>query len=149
LGRKGVRGLRDKESLDAFRDAVLGAAEYRCERCGSPRGLNAHHRFPRGRGGADHSINGAALCAGDMGCHMRVHRHEVDDWADWLVDKPTRWDRMYQRYLKGLSVADVASEAGMARQSVHVGFQRRGFVLRSKTKSYRWAEDRKGGDRAE
>ena len=38
--------------------------------------------------------------------------------------------RMYRRYRDGLSLAEVASEFGITRQSVYKVFKRRGLVLR-------------------
>ena len=39
---------------------------------------------------------------------------------------------MYKRYQEGLSLSQVAGEYNMTRQSVYIGFKRRGFPLRNK-----------------
>lgn len=81
-----------------FRERVLEAAGFRCERCEiqcrserddhtRPR-IEAHHYLPRSRGGGDSPVrNGIALCASwgtRKGCHEHVHDHTVSDWALWI-----------------------------------------------------------------
>lgn len=39
---------------------------------------------------------------------------------------------MYQEYLKGFSLEEVGKMFGMTRQSVYIGFNRRGYKLRDK-----------------
>lgn len=89
LRRIGARTEREADEVTDFQLAVYARADGVCERCGHRRPLEAHHIVPRGRGrGWEHlhnaAINGAALCAGDAGCHQRVHRHEAHDWPRWL-----------------------------------------------------------------
>ena len=46
--------------------------------------------------------------------------------------KDTLYADMYSDYLKGLSLSGVGAKYGMTRQSVYIGFKRRGYVLRPK-----------------
>lgn len=87
--------MREKDAVRVFREAVMIRAAGRCERCRAYVGeimLDAHHLVPRSRGvgwsGLHELENGAALCAGGYGCHMRVHRHEVADWEKWIRRRP-------------------------------------------------------------
>lgn len=48
--------------------------------------------------------------------------------------KDNKADAMYSAYLSGESLADVAAQFGITRQSVYIAFKRRGFALRPKPK---------------
>jgi 5-methylcytosine-specific restriction endonuclease McrA len=95
----GARAEREASAARKFRRDVLKRARGRCERCGLRPGdglggaLEAHHIVPRSLAAGwehkhDATVNGAALCGGDAGCHARVHRHEAHDWARWLKPAP-------------------------------------------------------------
>ena len=70
-----------------FRTAVLEAAGYECQRCGSLFDLEAHHFLPKSRGGEDDPANGICLC---HSCHRGVHDHTVDDWDRWIDSRRRR-----------------------------------------------------------
>lgn len=85
------RNLKDPRRW-AFKSAVLARAGNRCERCGGlgpkidgRRLLDAHHVLSRARGGPHEPWNGAALCGGADGCHLRAHAHLIPDWREWLA----------------------------------------------------------------
>jgi hypothetical protein len=65
----------------AARDAIIGAALWRCVGCGSPGPLTTQHRIARGMGGTSsakvsHPTNGVCLCgSGTTGCHGWVEHH--------------------------------------------------------------------------
>lgn len=87
LRKVGKRSKRDAPAVKAFREAVLARAKGKCERCGEARPLHAHHRKSRAQGGGHEPSNGAALCAGINGCHMRAHRGELPDNAKWIESR--------------------------------------------------------------
>lgn len=74
----------DAPTTDDFRQRVLDATSPRGRCAGTPgcrwdgphEGAHAHHIHPRGRGGSDHTLNGAWLCAD---AHTYVHAHPA--WA--------------------------------------------------------------------
>ena len=70
-GKRHHAGL-DHRRLARFARAVKDRAGWRCERCGAPGKLEAHHKQPLHRGGAPYALdNGECLC---RGCHIRHHR---------------------------------------------------------------------------
>jgi hypothetical protein len=92
----------------ATRDAVLGRANYRCERCGfglSSLGYSLQHRIARGMGGTrgawiNSPCNLAVLCgSATTFCHGIVERRRKTEYGWWLnrTDDPsivpvTLWD---------------------------------------------------------
>lgn len=93
----------------ATRDAVLGRANYQCERCGtgllSGVGYSMQHRIARGMGGTrgawiNVAWNLAALCGSATTlCHGIVERRRKTEYGWWLnrTDDPsiipvTLWD---------------------------------------------------------
>jgi len=58
--------------------ALLDARDEWCQRCGSPRDLERHHRRGKASGGSENrphtqcACNGVRLC---MTCHIWAHRH--------------------------------------------------------------------------
>lgn len=63
---RATRGTRSQQTQ--FRDAVLKAADGRCEACGSTRQVEAHHVRALAAGGSHDPSNGRALC---WTCHRR------------------------------------------------------------------------------
>lgn len=76
------------------REIVRRRAKGICERCGSRRGTNVHHRIPRGMGGSSNEYinrpgNLVYLCgSGTTGCHgwIESHRAEARE-SGWLVSR--------------------------------------------------------------
>ena len=61
----------------------LERADWRCERCGERRPLQAHHRQLLSQGGPDALSNLASLCAD---CHRWAHDHpRAAQLAGWIV----------------------------------------------------------------
>lgn len=91
--RTRLRARRDpvrRQRLEAFRQAVLGHAGYRCQ-VDAPacrgRAVMVHHRLPRSAGGDDHPDNGLAVCGS---CHGWVHAHPTISYEHgWLRHRAT------------------------------------------------------------
>lgn len=64
-------GRRSAEARGPWARAVKERDGNRCQRCGSPEGVEAHHIRPLAQGGGDTLDNGITLCGG---CHKAVHR---------------------------------------------------------------------------
>lgn len=77
----GRRGERDREEMEAVREAVFARAGYRCERCGRRGSLHPHHRLRRSQGGPNTLENLCSLC---HACHRMVHDLVAPDWREWL-----------------------------------------------------------------
>ena len=67
--------------MSDVRKKVTTASVVTGERCGRRARIHTHHIQPRSRGGTDDLSNAAGLC---FNCHLRVHRHLVDDWQNWV-----------------------------------------------------------------
>ena len=77
----GARKLREMKELNLFRLLVFVRAGHKCERCGSKRMLQPHHRIAKSQGGSNEQGNGACLC---WHCHRLIHDHAVEDWEKWI-----------------------------------------------------------------
>lgn len=81
LGTVTARLAASRRLLGTNQGIVLDRDDHRCILCGSPTGLQVHHRLPRGAGGSSrnpaiHSpSNMVALCADD---HAWVESHRDD-----------------------------------------------------------------------
>lgn len=58
--------------------ACYERAGYRCERCGRPSKLEAHHRLPVAQGGTDNPDNLECLC---VKCHLAHHARHLSEGA--------------------------------------------------------------------
>lgn len=79
----------------SIRLEMLERDDFRCVRCGrwfpEGRGLDAHHRKLRSRGGLGTLENGISLCgSGTTGCHGWVHANPAESRdCGWMVSS---WD---------------------------------------------------------
>ena len=61
----------DPESYGQLRKQILQRDGWRCQVCGSRKGLQVHHKQLRSQQGPDDDLNLITLCAG---CHEALHR---------------------------------------------------------------------------
>jgi 5-methylcytosine-specific restriction endonuclease McrA len=61
----------DPESYGQLRKQILQRDGWRCQVCGSRKGLQVHHKQLRSQQGPDDDLNLITLCAG---CHEASHR---------------------------------------------------------------------------
>jgi hypothetical protein len=88
------RPLPDKKppSWSSIRKAVLARDGGRCQKCGSPHGLEAHHIHAKADGGADEPGNLVTLCGS---CHDEWHYAEppaeMMSFEQWLTIPAARY----------------------------------------------------------
>jgi 5-methylcytosine-specific restriction endonuclease McrA len=58
------------DAYEQLRGRVLVRDNWRCQKCGSPRNLQVHHKIPRSQSGDDSEFNLITLCSG---CHSQEH----------------------------------------------------------------------------
>lgn len=74
LRQKQPRMKLNTDKYSALRTQVLNRDGWRCQSCGSPRNLQAHHLTRRSQLGHDALENLITLCAE---CHRRVHNFSL------------------------------------------------------------------------
>lgn len=107
----------------------------KCPGCGKPSELfNDHHIVPRALGGLDEQSNIIRIC---IDCHAKVHRRKnlgnpvlikaglaKARERGAILGHPVKFsssqiERLNQMYSSGVSVAEIAKELGMSRQTAY------------------------------
>ena len=93
-GRKlvGVEFQQEEYEGRNFRAKVLWKDDYTCQYCGGKEELQAHHIFPRIKGGTNTPKNGITLCSG---CHDSLHAGE------WNLKKQPADFKYPMRFMQG------------------------------------------------
>jgi len=79
IGPKRPRLRLDPEAYDRLCQEILERDGWRCQSCGTMRGLEVHHQCWRSALGDDAQQNLITLC---HRCHWQIHRHEDIGWPD-------------------------------------------------------------------
>jgi len=83
IGPKRPRLRLDPDAYDRLCQEILERDGWRCQSCGTMRGLEVHHQRRRSALGDDAEENLITLC---NHCHQQIHGHVYIDWQVQRVE---------------------------------------------------------------